>query len=137
MRRAWRSLPENFVDRNAVARAVASSRVCWRGPIAPTFASVWSRAGCAGSAVQARAGADRHDVRVVVLAGELRGLDVPGQGGPHAGDLVGGDLLAVARAADHHAEGGGVGDHPGARMETEDRVVVVRVVLRRSDVHDL
>ena len=54
-------------------------------------------------------GADRHHVGVVVLAGELGGLDVPGQRRPDAGDLVGGDLLAVAGAADHHPQAARVG----------------------------
>ena len=72
-------------------------------------------------------GADRHHVGVVVLAGQLRGLDVPGQRRPHPGDLVRGDLLAVAGAADHHAEAARIGDHPGAGVQAERRVVVVRV----------
>src|SRR5690606_37790638 len=49
------------------------------------------------------AAADGDDVRVVVLAAELRGLDRPGQDGADAGDLVRGDLLPVARPADHDA----------------------------------
>src|SRR6266496_2192333 len=42
-------------------------------------------------------------VGVVVGAGDLGGQDVVAEPGPHAADLVAGDLLAAAGAADHDA----------------------------------
>ena len=87
------------------------------------------------------AGADRDDVGVVVLAGELRGRDVPDQGGATSVHLVGRDLLAVARAAEHDAErldaGALVGDDRARGVDAEARVVVERVVARRPVVDDL
>src|SRR5690606_28639122 len=56
------------------------------------------------------AGAHRDHVRIVVLAGQARGLLVPHQRGADALDLVRGDLLAVAGAADDDAEGAGLRD---------------------------
>ena len=50
------------------------------------------------------------DVGVVVQAAELGRLLRPGQRGPDAVDLVGGDLLAVARATDHDPETARIGD---------------------------
>ena len=50
------------------------------------------------------AGTDRDEVGVVVLARELGGRHAPDQCGASALDLVGGDLLAVARAAEDDAE---------------------------------
>src|SRR3546814_10905082 len=47
------------------------------------------------------AGADRDDVGVVVLAGELRGRDAPHQRRAHAAHLVGRDLL---RSEEHTSE---------------------------------
>jgi hypothetical protein len=46
---------------------------------------------------------DADHVGVVVLAAELRGVEVVRQRGPCAGHLVRGDLLAVAGATDHNA----------------------------------
>ena len=79
MRRWWRGSPLNGSATNASTSASASSTECWRAPIATTFASLCWRPS-----------------RAVV--------QVPREGGAHAGDLVRGDLLAVARAADHDAE---------------------------------
>jgi hypothetical protein len=45
------------------------------------------------------AGTEGQDVRVVVLASELGGDDVVGQGGADAGDFVGGDGNPNARAS--------------------------------------
>ena len=50
------------------------------------------------------AGADRDDVGVVVLAREDRGVHAPHEGRADALHLVRGDLLAVARSAEHDAE---------------------------------
>src|SRR6266566_2631692 len=48
-------------------------------------------------------GAQHQHVGVVVGAGDLGGQDVVAEPGPHAADLVAGDLLAAAGAADHDA----------------------------------
>src|SRR5690606_9951759 len=76
--------------------------------------------------------ADRDDIGVVVLARELRGREVPAERGPHALDLVGGDLLAVARSAEHDAErlpSRALVAHDGTRrVDAEAGVVVQRVV---------
>ncbi len=50
------------------------------------------------------AGAEGEDVGVVVLAGQLGGDDVVGQGGADAGDFVGGDGNTNARATDSDTE---------------------------------
>ena len=74
------------------------------------------------------AAADAHHLRVVVLAGQRRGLGAPRQSAAHAGHLVRGDLLAVARAADHDAEALGIGDGLHRGGDAERRVVVLGVV---------
>ena len=73
-------------------------------------------------------GADSHDVRVVVLTGQRRGRLAPHQGGTHPTDLVRGDLLAVARPADHHPQGPGVGHDRLTSGGAEGGVVVGGVV---------
>src|SRR5699024_4562024 len=82
-------------------------------------------------------GADGDHVGVVVLTGQARGVLVPHQGRADAAHLVGGDLLAVAGAADHHAQGSGVADHGLADVGAEGRVVVEGVVLVSAVVGDL
>src|SRR5699024_9251137 len=72
-----------------------------------------------------------------VLTGQARGVLVPHQGRADAAHLVGGDLLAVAGAADHHAQGSGVADHGLADVGAEGRVVVEGVVLVSAVVGDL
>ena len=64
---------------NASMKRVASSTVCWRAPIAMTFASLCCRASSAVDSFQTSA------------------ARTPAH-------LVGGDLLAVARAAEDDAE---------------------------------
>src|SRR5699024_686126 len=81
--------------------------------------------------------ADGDDVGVVVLTGQAGRVLVPHQGGPHAGDLVRRDLLAVAGAADHDAERAGVRDHGLADVRAERRIVVQGVVLVGAVVGDL
>ena len=81
--------------------------------------------------------ANRDDVGVVVLAAQLRRLEAPRERGTHAGDLVGGDLLAVAGAADDDAERPGLRDDGLGRREAERRVVVLGVVLERAVVDDV
>ena len=62
-------------------------------------------------------------VGVVVLAAQARGVQVVAQRGPHAVHLVGGDLLALARAAEHDAPVGLAGHHGAADGGTDGRVV--------------
>ena len=50
------------------------------------------------------AGAEGEDIGVVVLAGKLGRDDVVGQRGADAGDFIGGDGNANARAADSDTE---------------------------------
>ena len=90
----------------------ATSGVCMRAPMPTTFALLCWRASVAVSIV-------------------------PGERGAHAGDLVRGDLLAVAGAADHHAEAARIRDHLGAGDDAVRRVVVLGVVGRRADVDDV
>src|SRR4051794_33333824 len=77
---------------------------------------------------QVHAAADRDDLRVVVLAPQARGLLRPGQRAADSRHLVGGDLLTVAGAADHHSQAVqplvAVGGHPGGGAQAEDGVVV-------------
>jgi hypothetical protein len=85
------------------------------------------------------AAADRHDLGVVVLAREPGGVQVPGQGGADALDLVRGDLLAVARPAQDDPEGvePRVPVRPdGARCADAERGVVVEGVVLGGAVVD-
>ena len=71
------------------------------------------------------AAAHREDVGVVVLAREPRGVEVVAERGADAGDFVGGDLLALAAAAEHDAAvGAAFGD--GAADGDADRRIVDR-----------
>jgi hypothetical protein len=88
-----------------------------------------------GLAIQAPA-RQRHDVRVVVRAGEPCFLGVVRVDGPHARDLVGDDRHADARAAHEHPElRVAVGDQPRSRARVPG--VVGRLVRRRADVDDV
>lgn len=71
---------------------------------------------------------DGDHVGVVVLATEGGGLLAPGECGPHALHLVRGDLLAIARPADHDAEAVRVGRRTLRGTEAERRVVVLGVI---------
>src|SRR4051812_17581942 len=82
-------------------------------------------------------GAHRDDIRVVVLAGQLRRLPVPHQGGGGAGHFVRRDLPPVAAPADDDPERTRLGDGPLSHLEAEGRVVVLRVVLERATVDRL
>jgi hypothetical protein len=87
------------------------------------------------------AGADRADVRVVVLAGEQRGRLVPDERRADTLDLVRRDLLAVAGAAEDDAQRlhpcGLVVDHADRRVDAERGVVVERLVGGGAVVDDL
>ena len=104
------------MSRKTSTKRVMSSTVCIRPPTETTLASLCSRARTAVSSLHTSARA-------------------------HALDLVGRDRLAVAGAADHHAEallavlpvgGDGLG-----RAQAEDRVVVEGVVDERAVVDGL
>ena len=77
------------------------------------------------------------DVGVIVLAGQARGLDGPHEGGAHAIDLVGGDLLAVAGAAQDDAEAAGVRDDALGAGEAEPALVNSHGLLVTSVIDDL
>ena len=85
--------------------------------------------------------ADRDDVRIVVLAGELRGGDRPHERGAGALDLVRRDLLAVARAAEDDPQSldarALIADDRLRGTDAERRVVIERVVLDRPVIDDL
>src|SRR6478609_2510528 len=81
--------------------------------------------------------ADGDDVRVVVLAPQAGRVEVPRERGAHAGHLVRGDLLAVARPPDDDAERARLRDDRLARGEAERRVVVEGVELVGPVVHDV
>ena len=67
--------------------------------------------------------AHRQHVGVVVLARQPRGVEIVAQRGADAGDLVGGDLLALSAAAEHDAAiGAAVGDRAPDR-EADRRIV--------------
>jgi hypothetical protein len=55
MRRAWRSSCEKGVAMNRSMKPAASSKVCWRAPIAITLASLCSRASSAVAMLHTRA----------------------------------------------------------------------------------
>ncbi len=80
---------------------------------------------------------DRDDVGVVVLTSQAGGVLVPHEGGAHAFNLVGGDLLTVAGSADHYAQATGIGNHTLTALDAEGRVVVQSVVLVGAVVDDL
>src|SRR5690606_25981110 len=76
-------------------------------------------------------------VRVVVRAAEAGGVLAPREDRAHALDLVRGDLLAVARAAQDDAKGARLGDDGLARGDAHGRVVVLGVVRLGSVVDDV
>ena len=86
-------------------------------------------------------GPDRDDVGVVVLPGQPGRAEVPGQGSAGTLDLVGGDLLPVARAAEDDAERRDpvrLVVHHGLRgRDAERRVVIQLVVTGRPVIDDL
>ena len=71
----------------------------------------------------------REDVGVVVLARQAGGVEVVAQRGADAGDLVGGDLLALAAAAEHDAAVGAPLGHRAADGDADRRVVDGRVAV--------
>jgi hypothetical protein len=81
--------------------------------------------------------ADADQLGVVVLTGQFRGLDAPGQRAPGAGDLVGRDLLAVARPAQHDAQAPRVGHRALRGGDAERRVVVLGVIVESAAIDRL
>src|SRR5215471_3178016 len=78
--------------------------------------------------------AEAQHVGVVVLAGQERGLLVPGQRRPDPVDLVRGDLLTVAGPADHDRDAARVGGRGRRRAHDVGRVVITGVAGRRAAV---
>ena len=76
-----------------------------------------------GEALGDDAAAHREHVGVVVLPAEAGRVEIVAEGGPHAVDLVGGDLLALAGAAEHDAAVGLAGDDRSADGRADRRVV--------------
>ncbi|AGL27916.1 hypothetical protein J113_17125 [Mycobacterium tuberculosis CAS/NITR204] len=89
---------------------------------------------CLGHRVHAAADADQ--LGVVVLASQRRGLTIQASA-QLARDLVGGDLLPVARSAQHDAQAARIGDSARRCGNAECRVVVVGVVAQRAAVDRL
>ncbi len=73
--------------------------------------------------------ADTDELCVVVLAGKLGDLDIPGECAPRTLDLVRRDLLTVAATAEHDAEAARIVDGLLCGGDAECGVVVLRVVL--------
>src|SRR6266851_1674506 len=69
------------------------------------------------------ASAHREDIGVVVLARQPRGVEIVAERGAYAWHLVGGDLLALAAAAEHDAAIGAPLDDRATDGETDRRVV--------------
>src|SRR4249919_650114 len=90
-----------------------------------------------GLVLGVHARANRDDVRVIVLPGELCDLLTPGQGGPDSCDLVRCNRFAVARSANDDAQAVRVGADPGGRAQDIRRIVIVAVVLVRTAVDRL
>jgi hypothetical protein len=72
-----------------------------------------------------------------VLPGELGGLRRPGERRADARHLVRGDLLAVARTADHDAEAARIADNSLRGAQHVNGVVVLRVIVDWAAVHGL
>src|SRR6185312_16226205 len=88
-----------------------------------------------GHGVHATADADQ--LGVVVFTGQGRRFDAPGQRAAGAGDLVSGDLLAVARPAQHDAQAVRVGHGACRGGDTEGGVVVFGVVAEGTAIDRL
>jgi hypothetical protein len=74
--------------------------------------------------------AHRQDVRVVVLARQARRVEIVAQRRAHTGDLVGGDLFALAAPADDDAAiGAAFGDRP-PDGDADRRIVDGRLAVR-------
>ena len=101
--------------------AIWATRRSWRPP-SNGVASQSSRISV-GQPVGDDAAAHGQHVGVVVLAAQAGGEEVVAQRGPHAVDLVGGDLLALARAAEHDAAVGLARDDGAADRGADRRVV--------------
>ena len=79
--------------------------------------------------------AHREDVGIVVLARQARGVEIVAERGADAGDLVGGDLLALPAAAEHDAAlGAPLGDRAADREA--DRRIVHRLLAVRAVIVD-
>lgn len=82
-------------------------------------------------------GADRYDIRIVVLPREPGYIRGPCQRRPDAGDLVGAHLLSVPGAAQHCPETADVAGYGLGRSQAERRIVVFRVVFEGPMVDHL
>ncbi len=83
------------------------------------------------------AAADPDQLCVVVLTSQHRGLQAPRQCAARARNLVGGNLLTIARTAQHDAEAARVGDRALGGVDAERGVIVLRVQLKGPAIHRL
>jgi hypothetical protein len=81
------------------------------------------------------------NVRVVVLPSQNRRVHTPHQSSPGATDLVGSNLLAIARCPKYNPQGvnagGLVTDHRSRRGDAETGVVIDRVEFNGAVIDDL
>lgn len=83
------------------------------------------------------AAADRDHIGVIVLASKARSIGIPHQCRSHPMDLVGGHLLSVARSTDHDAQTARLVGHAKGSSQTEDRIVIERVVFEGTVIDGL
>ena len=81
--------------------------------------------------------AHRQDVRVVVLARQTRCIEIVAQRRADAGNLVGGDLLALAAAAEHDTTIGPSLDDGAGHADADRRIVDRRLAIGPVVVDDV
>jgi putative membrane protein len=81
--------------------------------------------------------ADSEHVGIVVLAGELRSRQVVRERRANSTNLIGRDLLSVARTSDYHAHAARIGHNPKSGSDAVRRVVIAGDVFGRAAVHRL
>jgi len=82
------------------------------------------------------AATDADELGIVVLAGKAGGLCGPRQCAASTLDLIGGNLLAVAGAAQHDAQGAWVIDGALCRFDAKCRVIILGIVGMGAAVND-
>ena len=87
--------------------------------------------------LRVHAPADADELSVVVLACEAGSLLGPSQGTARTLDLVGGDLLTVAGAAEDYAQRARIINSALCRLDAECRVIILGIVFVGTAVDDL
>ena len=82
------------------------------------------------------AATNADELGIVVLAGKAGGLGGPGQCTPGSLDLIGCNLLAIAGAAKHNAQGTRIIDGALCRFDAKGRVVILGIVGMGAAVND-